>query len=504
MLPLKEFLDETGRVTLAGAPEGAEALALAELAAAQPLLFVAQDDARVARLSALLAFQAPGIAVAIFPAWDCLPYDRVSPNGEIAAQRASQLASLAGGECPAVLLTTVSAILQRVPPRAVFEKRLFRLEKGGRLDQAALTGFLGENGYARVGTVREPGEYAIRGGIIDLFPPGADNPLRLDLFGDEIDDLRAFDAATQRSGETLSGASLSPVRELVLNDDSIGRFRTGYRELVAGGALTDDPLYEAVSAGQNFPGMEHWLPLFYDGMSTLADWLPKSAIVLDPQAAQAVRARLDMIVDHFTARADYAGNAKLADMAGGGRYWPLPPERLYLGDDEWDRLLAARRHVSLSPFAAEGAGTVDLGARQAAGFADARQDPKRELFEEVAQHIQARLNGGDRVLVTATSEGAAARLAQLLDEQDIATRSVATRAALDGLASGNRRHRRPAAGAGRRSGRPEPDHRTGHLRREAGAPRPQARPPRRRVPDRALRDLRGRLCRPYGPRNRPV
>ncbi len=424
-------------MTVAGAPEGADAALLADLAVSgQPVLHVALDDARVDRLLDLLRFYNPDISVAAFPAWDCLPYDRVSPNGEIASERASVLAGLASGDLPPIVLTTVSAILQRIPGRDVFESRLFTLERGGRLDQDALTSFLAQNGYARVGTVREPGEFAIRGGIIDLYPPGLGNPLRLDLFGDVIEDLRAFDAATQRSDEALASARLSPVRELVLNEDAIERFRTGYRGLVDGGGLTDDPLYEAVSAGQAFPGMEHWLPLFHDSMATLPAWLPDSLITLDPQADQAIRARLDQIVDYFTARADHAGSAKMADMSGGGRYWPLAPEQLYLGDTEWDSLLAGRPSLALSSFAAEdGAGTVDLGGRQGVGFADARQDPNRELFDEVAARIQGHKSDGDKVLVTATSAGAADRLGQLLDEQDIPTSLLDNRKAIDHLAS---------------------------------------------------------------------
>ena len=506
MLTLNDYLETGTRITVAGAPEGAEVPVLARLAAeGQSVLHVALDDARVARLQDLFGYYTPELQVLSFPAWDCLPYDRVSPNGEIAAQRASFLAGLEGSATgPQVVLTTVSGILQRIPTRDVFASRLFRLSKGGRLDQVALTAFLGENGYARVGTVREPGEYAIRGGIIDLYAPGLPNPLRLDLFGDEIEDLRVFDAATQRSAESLDQAQLSPVRELVLNDAAIERFRSGYRELVVGGELTDDPLYEAVSAGLSFAGMEHWLPLFYESMSSLPEWLPDSVVTLDPQADQAIRARLDLIIDHFTSRAEYAGSSKLADMSGGGRYWPLPPDRLYLSDGEWDGMLAGRSTAAFSPFAAEDqAGTVDAGGRQIAGFADARQDPNRELFDEVARALQLRL-GGSSVAVAATSVGAADRLTQLLDEQDIATRPVATHGELGSLPSGVVGIAVLPLERGVEMDGLAIVTEQEYLWRKTDPPGAQARTPGRRIPDRTLRHHRGRLCGPYGPWDRPV
>ena len=251
------------------------------------VLHIARDDARMASLAEALAFFHPEIPVLTLPAWDCLPYDRVSPNSEVVSRRIATLATLAQPSSgPLVLITTVNAALQRVPKRALFAGTAFTAKVGGRLDLKALTEFLAGNGYTRAETVREPGEYAVRGGIVDLFPPGTDEPLRLDLFGDTLEGIRKFDPMSQRSHGKVDRLLLRPVSEVFLDPASVERFRSGYRELF--GAADDDPLYAAISAGTRYPGYEHWLPLFHDQLETVFDYLPHAAVTQDHQADEAV------------------------------------------------------------------------------------------------------------------------------------------------------------------------------------------------------------------------
>ncbi len=189
---------------LFGAPEGHDAAVIGTLLAetgAPAWLHVCRDDARMTRFAAALAFFHPGLNVLSFPAWDCLPYDRVSPNADIVSRRIDVLTRLAAGTetQPFVLLTTVNAVVQRVPPRRLFDGRVLKLGAGGRIPLDRLQGFFRNNGYIRTDTVREPGEYAVRGGIVDLWPSGAATPIRLDFFGDTLESLRGFDPLTQRS-----------------------------------------------------------------------------------------------------------------------------------------------------------------------------------------------------------------------------------------------------------------------------------------------------------------
>src|SRR3989441_9163203 len=207
----------------------------------------------MARFAAALAFFRPELNTLTFPAWDCLPYDRVSPNGEITSRRIDTLTRLAGGveKKPLAVLTTVNALVQRVPPRKLFDGRVLALGPGGRVPLDRLQSFFRNNGYMRTDTVREPGEFAIRGGIVDLYPAGAAEPVRLDFFGDTLESVRSFDPLNQRSTGKLDEAVLRPVSEVLLDDDAVRRFRSRYREQF-GATGTDDPLYESVSAGRRY------------------------------------------------------------------------------------------------------------------------------------------------------------------------------------------------------------------------------------------------------------
>ncbi len=413
-----------GALVVAGAPEGADALLLGAWAAAgRTLLHVARDDARLYRLIDHLRFFHPGVDALAFPAWDTLPYDRVSPNVEIMADRASVLARLASAPpeegAGRIVITTVSAILQRVPPRAAFAGTTLSFRRGGTLDLEPLTGFLTAHGFNRVGTVREPGEFAVRGGLIDLYPPGAAEPVRLDLFGASIETIRGFDPLTQKTTGARESFALAPVSELVLDEARIMLFRERYRAAHPQD-WRGDPLYEAVSAGQRFIGVEQWLPHFYDGLETLFQYLPGAAVAMDHQVEQAVEARLDLIADYYEARRSMAAAGK----APGGAfvYRPVAPGSLYLDRAEWKSRLAERRVAAFSPFAApEGApGVLDAGYRQAPDFAAARNQGDVNLFDEVRETVLRYAQGGARPVIAAFTTGSRARLAQLLREHGAA------------------------------------------------------------------------------------
>ncbi|MBX3501116.1 MAG: transcription-repair coupling factor [Alphaproteobacteria bacterium] len=418
---------------LFGAPEGADALLLSELARASggtDILYVVRDGNRLERLEEALRFFAPGRAVLSFPAWDCLPYDRQSPHPDIVGERLDTLTRLASDKKPGtparIVLASISAMLQRVPRRELYAGLGFDIVAGKPLDVAALQRFLGDNGYTRGETVMEPGEFAVRGGLIDLFPPGTAEPLRLDLFGDALESIRSFDPMSQRTTGTVSAITLRPVSEIVLTPDSIQRFRAGYRELFgAMGAGDDDPLYEAVSAGQRYPGMEHWLALFHDGLDTLFDYLPGAVVVLDQQAEEARASRLELIRDYYQARkAALGGGGKKGGFAGAAPYRPVPPERLYLHEKEWGDKLADRTVVAMSSFDASdtdgAATTIDLGGRRHAGFAEARKAQNVNLFEAVAEHIDRAHQASRRLLIAGYSEGSVERLRTLLRDHGVA------------------------------------------------------------------------------------
>jgi transcription-repair coupling factor (superfamily II helicase) len=414
----------TVRRTLFGVPEGHDARVLLRLweeqrKAGHGLVHVALDDVRLARLVELIAFYAPEISPIVLPGWDCLPYDRVSPNAEPVAARIRAFVELdrarEARDAPLVL-TTVSAVLQKAPPPETFRHATLTLSKGQRLAPRTLETYFARNGYTRTDTVREPGEYAQRGGILDLFPPGEAEPVRIDLFGDEIDSLRGFDPLSQTSTGAVESVSLTPGAELFLDEEAIARFRAGYREAF-GAVLENDPLYEAVSEARRFAGMEHWQPLFFETMSPLLDYAPGASVSLDHQADAAIAARHEQIAEFYEARSAYRKNApKGANDAA--VYKPLPPERLYLMQDAWAALRETRRVVDLSPYAPEDAKHgADMGGRRIASFADVRAQGGTPVMQAVIERARTYQAEGKRVLIAAYSAGSCERIRTMLHDQ---------------------------------------------------------------------------------------
>jgi transcription-repair coupling factor (superfamily II helicase) len=405
------------RILAGGAPEGFDATrVLGEVDRAQsPVCHVARDDKRAEAMATALAFFDPTVPVLRFPGWDCLPYDRVSPNPEISAARMATLAALAGGLSGRfVLLTTLNAATQYVPPRDLLRSSAFAAQVGGRIDEAGLRSFLVRMGFVQTPTVTEPGDYAVRGGIIDVWPPGEAGPVRLDLFGDTLDGARRFDPISQRTTETLERIELAPVSEVILDEAAITRFRQNYR-IEFGAAGTDDPLYEAVSAGRKHQGAEHWLPFFHDRLETLFDYLPGATVTLDDQTTPQRLARWETIADQYDTRHTALSQKGRLDTV----YKPVPPGQLYLDEDAWDAATSDRRVVQMSALPqAPGPGVIDAGGRAGRNFAPERQSENLNLFEALADHVRALREDRD-VIIASWSEGARERLAGLLEDQGL-------------------------------------------------------------------------------------
>ena len=420
-----ELLRPGKALTLSQVADGAEGLVLADLARsvaaradapAISLAVICRDGQRMAALSRALAFFGPDILVMEFPAWDCLPYDRVSPNASVVAQRMTALSRLTrvkGRDKPSVLLTTVNAALQRVPAREFVAIHALSVAPGNVLGMHGVIEWLELNGFTRASTVREPGEYAVRGGILDLFPPGMDMPVRFDFFGDALETIRTFDPQTQRSETQLGTLDLVPVAEFQLITETIRRFRTGY--VAAFGATTpDDLLYEAVSEGRRHPGMEHWLPLFHDKLEALFDYLPGTPLALEHLDQDAAHERFTQINDYFDARHEALKRGVTPP------YKPLLADRLYLAETEWKERLDALALAKLTPFAVpEERDVIDVGARGGHNFTAERAEPNANVFEAVSKHVTALQAAGKRVAIALWSEGARERMSHVLTDHKL-------------------------------------------------------------------------------------
>lgn len=413
-------LDKKQAAVLAGAPFGHHARVLAELASrARPraVVYIAADDMAAAITAQLVAFFAPHAEIVSFPAWDCLPYDRIGPGAGVSAERMAALSRLlTTPQAPRLLITTVHALMQKVPAPETVRDVSLHLRVGDTVERERLQHFLSHNGYARVDTVREPGEFAFRGSIVDLFPPGADEPLRLDLFGDDVEAIRTFDPLSQRTGARVEACMLRPVSEILFDSEAVQRFRTGYRAHF--GVVTVDPLYASISEGRRYPGMEHWLPLFHTRLVPLLDYVPQAVLVLDAGLDEAVTARLAQVDDFYAAR---VALQKADKKSGQPLYRPLPPDALYLMRMDWEALQEGRAVATLSPFAKADIqdNAVDCGGMRARDFADVRARAQNQLFDHVRDALLAE-SRQKTVLLACYSEGSAERLQHVLKEHDIA------------------------------------------------------------------------------------
>ncbi len=426
---IAERLRRSRRLTVAGAPDGLIPLFLGDFARdlhetaheTATLIHIAHDDQSMAQIAAGMQFFAPDVSVLRFPAWDCLPYDRVGVNPEISATRIATLAALARpdtNEGPRVVLTTLNAIIQRVIEPETVLAGTWSAAPGSEISLDELKEYLTQNGYVAAGTVREPGEYAVRGGIVDLFAPGNVHPVRLDLFGKTLESIRSFDARTQRTVSRLSRIDLLPAGEVSLSDASIRRFRSGYVARF-GPPGSDDPLYDAISAGRPYQGMEHWLALFHDRLCMLFDYAGDWIVALDPLVQDARHSRMEQITDYYEARTSGSG-ASTASAAP--PYKALPPEALTAGTQEWDALMNRYRVLELTPFEMPRSGrtgAVTLGARAARRFAAERKHETGNLFDAVGAHIGALSGRGRRVVLACWSEGSRERLSGLLDDHGV-------------------------------------------------------------------------------------
>ena len=415
MPDLKTILTAKQPLTLSGVPNGFLPSFLADIARAAKgrAVFVAPDDAAMRAIEATATYFAPELEVIGFPAWDSLPYDRASPTLRIMAERIAALHRLqVKASKPQLFLTTVNAATQRVLTPFRIRQLVATLMPGERIDRDKLAGLLQANGYVRTDTVHDQGEYAVRGGIVDLFPSGEEQALRLDFFGDEIETVRTFDPQDQRTTGRLDGFILLPASEALLDEESIKRFRTRYRDKF-GATATGDPLYQAISEGRRLAGMEHWLPLFEDKLSTLFDHLSGDDVVIrDVGTAQAAEGRFESI-------ADYYENRQRAEGAQPGSYRPLAAKSLYLDADEWSAALgAATAHVATPFHEPETATVLDFGVDGPRDFGPER-GTGGNLYEAVVKHLGQLRKDGRKPVLASYSNGARERLGNLLKDHGL-------------------------------------------------------------------------------------
>ncbi|PHR61841.1 MAG: transcription-repair coupling factor [Robiginitomaculum sp.] len=433
MLAIQTYANATGQWLVGELPEGADALVFAKAAQKRRGLnvFVARDDARASAFKNTVKFFAPSLEILDFPAWDCLPYDRISPSRMVSAKRAgtlNKLCNLKPNNC-AVLITTVNALSQKVPPRSLMNAAGLVLRVGDDVPREALDTYFTMNGYTRASTVIEHGDFAVRGGLVDVFPPGFDSPVRLDFFGDELESVRSFDIDSQRSTKKHDRVELAPVSELFLNEETIAHFRRSYTATFGGG-LSEDPVYAAVSQGIRYQGLEHWLPLLYPSVETLFDYVPDNTLWgFDALCKEALIERETLIRDYFEARNSYADKSQ--------SYRALDPDKMYLLGDDYAKALVPLTSRAHSMFSlAQGDNTMNMGGKQARNFNKERQTEGVNVFEIASNYLKDLAQSGQKTILASWTTGSSERMGSVFADHNLVIGSLETAKDIETLASG--------------------------------------------------------------------
>ena len=414
--------------TISSVADGSEAFLLKQIAEelrqskqnnnSQDILYIASDGISLEKTAEVLSRLAPEIQILKFPAWDTVPYDRVSPNVNIIAERIAALAELSENpqsKEPRIVISSVGAVLQKLPPKKIFLNAVREIKVGGKLDFNNFQHYAVINGYNRVEQVYEPGEYAIRGDIIDIYPVGTKEPLRIDLFDDEVEKIRTFDVMSQRTTGELSSYCFQVMNEVVIDNNTIKNFRTKYRETF-GADCQKDELYEAISSGQKYMGMEQWLPLFYeDELPDIFAYMPQAKIIVGKNVSDAAQAKADSIFDYYQARMEAL---KIKSDTEVDTYRPLNPDRLYINNQEFAEKLKQRGAIYFSGLSTpSGADTLNVGIVPGRDFAHAKNINASEVYSELKAYLHE--NQKLKRIIGCYSEGSRERLFSLMSEHDI-------------------------------------------------------------------------------------
>ncbi len=305
-------------------------------------VFVARDACRADAFIECFRFFRPKVEVLFFPDWNTRPYDRLDPKTDIMAARLNVLAQLkAPSSKHFLLVTTVSAIVQVVPPRSAIDGHLLNLSVGAVLSRDVFLNFAAHHGYYRLETVRAPGEFEIRGDIIDIFPASFERPIRIYFLEDTIERVRFFDPISQKStSDLLKKIMLVPANEVFLTHETIENFLHRYRNAFGASSL-HDPLYKSIEQGRSYPGMTHWLPFFYDQSTYLKDYLQDATYFFDHQASEVFNTLTLQIADHYQARIFQLQSSEYVSCR------PVTPGDFYMAQEQWSDM----KGVHFSPFA---------------------------------------------------------------------------------------------------------------------------------------------------------
>ena len=407
----REFYSDISKINdLGEVPEGSEPLLINEISenSNNNILIIARDLKRYQQLKDGLEFFL-NKDVLYYPQWDCVPYDRISPNKLITSKRLETLSRLSNEKDKSkIILTTIQASCQRTLSLDEVKNKFISLKPGEVIDINNLVNFFVSNGYEKTPTVREHGEFSVRGGIIDFYSP-LNKPIRLDLFGNTIDSIKSFDLITQRSLELLKEIFVYPASEIILNDKTIENFRINFNKKF-GSQKEKVKIYDSISEGISYPGMEHWLPFFYNQTGSIFDYIDKPIILLDHLYDSSLEDFLETVNDHFQSRKDYDDN-KLSKVEN--KYFSIEPSNLYQNKEEYNKNLRSRNCIRISPFKKPDA--INLNGKASSKYSNIKSNRSdSSSYENLKSDILDFTKKNKKIIIACSSLGSSERVSKIL------------------------------------------------------------------------------------------
>ncbi|NRA87703.1 MAG: hypothetical protein HRU28_09980 [Rhizobiales bacterium] len=305
--------------------------------------------------------------------------------------------------------------MMRTAPQSYFNRSFLTLKLGNKVNLSDFAGYFIRNGFHKVATVHEKGEFAIRGSIVDVFSGNMNTPARLDFFGDTLDSIKSFDPLTQRSQAKLKGITILPAGEMMLNEKSISSFRNKYVNQF-GAVKSEDMLYENISNGRSSGGMEHWLPYFHDELDTIFDFCQNPTIVTDHQMTESINARDEQISDYYNARIEAMEHQGM----GVPVYKPIKPSELYIQKTELDGIFKDHQLIEFNSFNVpkvfQGPKIIDFKGKLGRKFSAERLERDKNIYDIVGKYLTSLQNDKQKVLICCQSVGSAERLSDLLSD----------------------------------------------------------------------------------------
>lgn len=381
------------------------------------LLCILSDGVSLKQVYDTIRYLDTQIEILVFPAWDTVPYDRVSPNPNILSKRIDTLSKLAinSSKKRTIVLTSIGAVIQKLPPKKIFLNSRKCIKVGETLDFDSFLHYISINGYTRVEQVMEAGEYAIRGDIIDIFPTGAEQPLRIDLFDNEVERLRLFKIETQRSFEELQFYNFDTANEVILDKNTIKSFRSKYRESFGADGIKDE-LYESISNNKKYIGMENWLPFFYEeSLPSLFDYMPNSDIILGIDIDNALKSKSESVLDYYQARLEAL---KISNASEIDTYRPINPELMFFTEKDFNNIINNKSYVRLSNLSIPASDDVlTYNAIPQQNYSSLKNINNLTVYENLKQELSTHSN--KKRIICCYSSGSLDRMFNILKENNI-------------------------------------------------------------------------------------